>query len=47
MKLREDYRKLKGAKFSLQELHDSFLREGSAPIKLVRKAMLRTDSPVL
>ena len=28
LKLREDYRKLKGDKFSLQEFHDAFLAQG-------------------
>jgi uncharacterized protein (DUF885 family) len=47
LKLREDYKKLKGANFSLQEFHDSFLRQGFPPIKIVRRAMLGNDSPVL
>jgi uncharacterized protein (DUF885 family) len=47
MKLREDYRKKKGAAFTIQDFHDSFMRQGFAPIKVVRKAMLGNDSPVL
>jgi uncharacterized protein (DUF885 family) len=47
LKLREDYRKMKGAKFSLQEFHDAFLREGSPPIKITRRALLGNDTPVL
>jgi len=47
LKLREDYRKLKGPKFSLQEFHDNFVKQGFPPIKIVRKAMLGNDSPVL
>lgn len=47
LKLREDYRKMKGASFSLQEFHDSFLKQGYPPIKIVRKAMLGNDSPTL
>jgi uncharacterized protein (DUF885 family) len=47
LKLREDYRKLKGAKFSLQEFHDAFLREGSPPVKITRRALLGNDTPVL
>jgi len=47
MKLREDYKKRKGAAFSLQEFHDSFLKQGAPPIKIVRKALLGDDSPVL
>jgi uncharacterized protein (DUF885 family) len=47
MKLREDYRKKKGAAFTIQDFHDSFMRQGFAPIKVVRKAMLGDNSPVL
>jgi uncharacterized protein (DUF885 family) len=47
LKLREDYRKMKDPKFSLQEFHDSFLREGSPPIRITRRALLGNDSPVL
>jgi len=47
LKLREDYRKLRGAQFSLLEFHDKFLAQGCPPIKIVRRAMLGNDSPVL
>jgi uncharacterized protein (DUF885 family) len=47
MKLREDYRKMRGSAFTLQEFHDRFMREGTPPIKIVRKALLGDDSPVL
>ncbi|MBV8846019.1 MAG: DUF885 domain-containing protein [Bryobacterales bacterium] len=47
LKLRDDYRKLKGAQFSLQEFHDNFLKQGFPPIKIVRHAMLGNDSPSL
>jgi uncharacterized protein (DUF885 family) len=47
MKLREDVKKKEGAAFSLQQFHDDFVRQGFAPIKVIRKAMLRDDSPVL
>jgi uncharacterized protein (DUF885 family) len=47
LKLREDYRKMKGAQFSLQEFHDSFLKQGFPPIKIVRHAMLGNDTPTL
>jgi uncharacterized protein (DUF885 family) len=47
MKLREDYKKMRGSAFTLQEFHDRFMREGWPPIKIVRKAMLGDDSPVL
>jgi uncharacterized protein (DUF885 family) len=47
LKLREDYKKLKGSQYSLQEFHDSFMKQGFPPIKIVRRAMLGNDSPVL
>jgi hypothetical protein len=47
LKLREDYKKMRGEAFSLQEFHDRFMREGRPPIKIVRKALLGDDSPVL
>jgi uncharacterized protein (DUF885 family) len=47
MKLREDLKKKDGANFSLQTFHDNFMRQGFAPIKIIRKAMLHDDSPVL
>jgi uncharacterized protein (DUF885 family) len=47
MKLREDYKKMRGSSFTLQEFHDRFMREGTPPIKIVRKALLGNDSPVL
>jgi len=47
LKLREDYKKMRGSAFTLQEFHDRFMREGWPPIKIVRKALLGDDSPVL
>ena len=47
LKLRADYQKLRGADFSLQEFHDSFMRQGSVPMKIIRKSMLGSDSPTL
>jgi uncharacterized protein (DUF885 family) len=47
MKLREDYKKMRGSAFALQEFHDRFMREGNPPIKIVRRALLGDDSPVL
>ena len=47
LKLREDYKKRKGSGFSLSEFHDEFMRQGFPPIKIVRKALLGDDSPVL
>jgi uncharacterized protein (DUF885 family) len=47
LKLREDYKKMRGNQFSLLEFHDNFLKQGFPPIKIVRKAMLGNDSPTL
>ena len=46
MKLREDLKKKQGAAFNLQTFHNDFMRQGFAPIKIIRKAMLHDDSPV-
>jgi uncharacterized protein (DUF885 family) len=47
LKLREDYKRMKGNQYSLEEFHNSFLKQGFPPIKIVRRAMLGNDSPVL
>lgn len=47
LKLREDLKKKQGAAFSLEEFHNSFLRQGFPPIKIVREALLGDDSPAL
>ena len=47
MKLREDYKRLRGDQFTLQDFHDRFMQQGSVPLKLIRKAMLGDDSPTL
>jgi uncharacterized protein (DUF885 family) len=46
-KLREDYKKAKGSEYSLQKFHDDFMRQGFPPIRIVRRALLGNDSPVL
>ena len=47
MKLRSDLEKKQGLNFSLQRFHDDFMRQGGAPIKIVRQALLGDDSPAL
>jgi uncharacterized protein (DUF885 family) len=47
MKLREDYKRMKGDNYTLQAFHDAFLQQGYPPVKLVRRALLGNDSPVL
>ncbi len=39
-KLRDDYKALKGAEFSLKEFNDKFLTYGLIPIKVIRQDML-------
>ena len=47
LKLRDDYRKMKGPAFSLQDFHDQFMRQGFPPIRVTRRALLGDDSPAL
>jgi uncharacterized protein (DUF885 family) len=47
MKLRADLQQREGSSFSLERFHDDFMRQGFAPIKVIRKAMLHDSSPVL
>jgi uncharacterized protein (DUF885 family) len=47
MKLRADVEKKEGAQFSLERFHDDFLKQGFAPIKIVRRALLGDASPTL
>src|ERR1700743_3626229 len=47
MKLRVDLEKKEGDSFSLQRFHDDFMRQGGAPIKIVRQALLGDNSPTL
>jgi uncharacterized protein (DUF885 family) len=47
MKLRADMMKKQGPAFNLETFHNDFMRQGFAPIKIIRKTMLHDDSPVL
>lgn len=47
LKLRDDYRKARGAAFRLREFHNAFLRQGFPPIPIVRRALLGMDTRVL
>ena len=47
-KMREDYRKAKGAGYSLEGFHNEFVRQGGLPIPLMRRILLPGDtSPLL
>jgi uncharacterized protein (DUF885 family) len=47
LKLRKDMEAKLGKGFDLMTFHDNFMRQGFAPIAIVRKAMLKDDSPTL
>ena len=47
LKLREDYKKKMGSRYSLQAFHDAFMEQGFPPVKIVRRALLGDDSAVL
>jgi uncharacterized protein (DUF885 family) len=47
MKLRADVKASQGSAFNLQAFHDDFMRQGFAPVKVIRKTMLHNTSPVL
>jgi hypothetical protein len=42
-KLRDDYRRAKGNEYSLRGFHDEFVKQGSIPIKAVRRILLAGD----
>lgn len=41
--LKEDYKRAKGADFSLKDFHDRFLSTGRPPVKLIRQIMLESE----
>jgi uncharacterized protein (DUF885 family) len=47
LKLRADVKAKQGDAFVLKHFHDDFMKQGFAPIKIVRKAMLGDDSAPL
>jgi hypothetical protein len=47
LKLREDYKKMRGKDFSLEEFHDAFMKQGFPPIRIVRHALLGNTGPLL
>jgi len=47
LKLRADLKAKQGAAFNLQQFHNNFMRQGPVPIKIMRQAMLKENSPVL
>jgi uncharacterized protein (DUF885 family) len=47
MKLRADLKAKQDAAFSLENFHNNFMKQGFPPIKIVRRALLGDDSPVM
>ncbi|MHB1957603.1 MAG: DUF885 domain-containing protein [Acidobacteriaceae bacterium] len=47
LKLRADVQQKEGAAFSLEKFHNELLRQGGAPLPVVRRAMLGNSTPVL
>jgi uncharacterized protein (DUF885 family) len=47
LKLREDYKKKLGDKFSLQEFHDRFLGSGLVPVKIIRRELMGEDGELM
>ena len=46
LKLREDYKKKMGDRYSLKDFHDAFIKLGPLPLPLIRRAMLgETGNP--
>jgi uncharacterized protein (DUF885 family) len=47
LKLRDDYKAMKGDQFTLEDFHDRFNRAGLIPLKLIRREMMGKDGPLL
>jgi len=47
LKLRDDYRKKLGGKFTLQDFHNRFMEQGGVPLVIIRRALLGDNSPTL
>ncbi|MEO8028858.1 MAG: DUF885 domain-containing protein, partial [Bryobacteraceae bacterium] len=46
-KLRDDYKKAKGADYSLEKFHTEFIKQGAIPLKIMRKRLLGAEGPTL
>jgi len=47
LKLRADYQRKMGSKFSLQEFHERFIKAGSPAVKIGRRELMGYDGPLL
>ena len=43
--LRKDFARERGANYTLQSFHDTFVRQGGIPLAMIRKIMLTTSAP--
>lgn len=46
MALRDDYKKARGAEFTLKDFHDRFLATGRPPVKIIRDVILEQDGSI-
>jgi hypothetical protein len=46
-KLRDDYRKVEGTDFTPLEFHDEFVKQGSIPIRAVRRILRGNNEPTI
>ena len=44
LKLRADLQAKEGDAFNLQQFHDDFMRQGTPPIKIIRRALLGSET---
>jgi uncharacterized protein (DUF885 family) len=47
LKLREDYKRQQGDRFSLRDFHDRFIQAGPLPLRLLRRELLGEDGETL
>jgi len=47
LKLRDDYKKKVGDKFTLDDFHNKFLEQGFPPVKIIRQTLMGDNSPTL
>lgn len=47
LKLRDDYKKKVGDKFTLEDFHNKFLEQGFPPVKIIRQTLMGDNSPTL
>jgi len=43
-KLREDYRRVQGSRYSLSEFHEQLVKQGGVPIRIIRRLLMPGDT---